>query len=166
MLALLGGFAAQCLHFGILPGSHAGCRNLVYLGKLTLHIKAHEGDPVYYGTLQSPYTQNSVLSTVSWGGQQTIGVQLAIGIRCNGVVQKSLNLGVNSAIWGGWLTISGNKNNNKPFEEDTRIEVEFYLYTLNGMEFFLKDTPSICNTSTCRWVRFPIASTRTIPARR
>lgn len=113
-----------------------------HLGKLTLHIKAHEGDPVYYVTLQSPYTQNSVLSTVSWGGQQTSGVQLAIGIRCNGVVQKSLNLGVNSASWGGWLTISGNKNSyNKPFEEDTRIEVEFYLYTLNSMEFFVKDTP-------------------------
>jgi len=114
-----------------------------HLGKLTIDIKPDGNPPIYYVVLSSPYSTQSVKSTVTWGGTQTSNVQLAIGIRKNHVVQTPINLNINSGgnTWGGWLVISGDKSNNEAITENTHLEVEFYLYTTYGMNFFAKDTP-------------------------
>ncbi len=114
-----------------------------HLGKLTIDIKPDGNPPVYYIVLSSPYTTNSIRSTATWevAGQTHVSqVQLAIGIKKNNVVLAPQVLALNADSWGNWLQISGPETHTE-IKQDTRIEVEFYLYTTWGLESYAKDSP-------------------------
>ena len=116
-----------------------------HLGKLTIDIKPDGNPPIYYIVLSSPYTTNSIRSTATWeeAGQPahvSSQVQLAIGIKKNNVVLDPQVLALNADSWGGWLQISGPETHTE-ISQDTRIEVEFYLYTTWGLESYAKDSP-------------------------
>ena len=116
-----------------------------HLGKLTIDIKPDGNPPIYYIVLSSPYTTNSIRSTATWeeAGQPahvSSQVQLAIGIKKNNVVLDPQVLALNADSWGNWLQISGPETHTE-ISQDTRIEVEFYLYTTWGLESYAKDSP-------------------------
>jgi len=114
-----------------------------HLGKLTIDIKPDGNPPIYYIVLSSPYTTNSIRSTATWevAGQTHVSqVQLAIGIKKNNVVLDPQVLALNADSWGNWLQISGPETHTE-ISQDTRIEVEFYLYTTWGLESYAKDSP-------------------------
>lgn len=114
-----------------------------HLGKLTIDIKPDGNPPIYYIVLSSPYTTNSIRSTATWevAGQTHVSqVQLAIGIKKNNVVLDPQVLALNADSWGNWLQISGRETHTE-ISQDTRIEVEFYLYTTWGLESYAKDSP-------------------------
>lgn len=114
-----------------------------HLGKLTIDIKPDGNPPIYYIVLSSPYTTNSIRSTATWdvAGQTHVSqVQLAIGIKKNNVVLDPQVLALNADSWGNWLQISGPETHTE-ISQDTRIEVEFYLYTTYGLQFYAKDSP-------------------------
>lgn len=119
-------------------------KNILYyhLGKLTIDIKPDGNPPIYYIVLNSPYSTNSIRSTATWevAGQTHVSqVQLAIGIKKNNVVLDPQILGLNADSWGNWLQISGSETHTA-ITQDTRIEVEFYLYTWT-LDMFAKDSP-------------------------
>ena len=114
-----------------------------HLGKLTIDIKPDGNPPIYYIVLNSPYSTNSIRSTATWevAGQTHVSqVQLAIGIKKNNVVLDPQVLALNADSWGNWLQISGPETHTE-ISQDTRIEVEFYLYTTWGLESYAKDSP-------------------------
>ena len=120
-------------------------KNILYyhLGKLTIDIKPDGNPPIYYIVLSSPYSTNSIKSTATWqseGQTFTSQVMLAIGIKKNNVVLDPQILGLNADSWGNWLQISGSETHTA-ITQDTRIEVEFYLYTLSDLESYAKDSP-------------------------
>lgn len=119
-----------------------------HLGKLTIDIKPDGNPPIYYIALNSPYSTNSIRSTATWkNSEQTTHVvsqvELAIGIKKNNVVLDPRDLALNAdPSWGGWLGISGSKpEDHTIISQDTRIEVEFYLYTLSDLKSYAKDSP-------------------------
>lgn len=119
-------------------------KNILYyhLGKLTIDIKPDGNPPIYYIVLSSPYSTNSIKSTATWqseGQTFTSQVMLAIGIKKNNVVLDPQILGLNADSWGNWLQISGSETHTA-ITQDTRIEVEFYLYTWT-LDMFAKDSP-------------------------
>jgi len=119
-----------------------------HLGKLTLEIDPTK-DPdvhVYSLILLSPISNNTITSTVSWGGQQTSQISLMAAPRENNVVNTNHTWTLDAGnSHQNWYKISAN-NDSTEYTQATTIEIEFFIrtynsYNDNGDNWFPKDKP-------------------------